>query len=161
MSRVVKTTLLYFLASLVVVLHLLGYAQPGLIVGSHLVNRVAIPLLFAAAILLQRTIKVPASVWKNDPVIKWGSLVLAVLSAVEVLLYAALMFNVLARFDHKYLAMDSNPAFRMLESRLGHLIAFSILGILLWPAIVIGLREEKSGENGPDGNSHFVKGKAT
>jgi hypothetical protein len=159
--RVIRATLFYLLGGIVVVLHLLGYAQPGLIVGSRLVNWVAIPVLFAAAFLLQRRIRVPASVWKKDPVIKRGSLVLAVLTAIEVLLYSALMFNVLARFDPKYLAVDSNPAFRMLEPQLGDLMVFSVLGILLWPAIVTGLRDGESKKDGPGENSHSERGTAT
>ena len=146
MSPVIKATLLCLLGSIVVVLHILGYAQPGLIVDSRLVNWVALPLLVAAMFLLPRTIKVPADAWKKDLVIKWGTLVLVVLGVVEVSLYAALMFNLLARFDPKYLAVDSNPAFRMLEPRLGQLLAFSVLGCALWPLIVTGLREVRNRE---------------
>jgi hypothetical protein len=143
-SPVIRATLLYLLGSIVVVLHILGYAQPGLIVSSRLVNWVAIPLLLGAMFLLPRTIKVPPDAWKKDPVIKWGSLGLALLAAVEALLYAALMFNILARFDPKYLAVDSNPAFSMLETRLGHLMVFSVLGSGLWPLIVTGLRDVRN-----------------
>ena len=152
MSPVIRATLLYLLGSIIVVLHILGYAQPGLIVDSRLVNWVVIPLLLAAVFLLPRTIRVPPDAWKKGPVIKWGSLILALLGAVEVLLYAALMFNVLGRFDPKYLAVDSNPTFRMLEARLGHLTAFSVLGSLLWPLIVTGLREVRNrGKTGQAG----------
>jgi hypothetical protein len=127
-----------------VVLHILGYAQPGLIVDSRLVNWVAIPLLLAAALLLPRKIRVPRDAWKKDPAIRWGSLVFIVLIVVETLLYSALMFNVLARFDPEYIAVDSNTAFRMLESQLGHLLVFSIFGAMLYPVIVIGLRDVRN-----------------
>ena len=143
MSRAIRATGLYLVGSSVVVLHILGYARPDLIVGSHLVNLIAIPLLLAAMLLLPRTIKVPADAWKKDPLIKWGTLILTTLLMVETLLYVSLMFNVLARFDPKYLAIHSNPIFHMMEPRLGHLMVFSMFGAALWPLIVTGLRDEK------------------
>ena len=59
--------------------------------------------------LLPRTIKALRMAGRRTRVIKWGSLGLVTLAAVEALLYAALMFNILARFDPKYLAVESNP----------------------------------------------------
>jgi hypothetical protein len=137
----IKGVLLLLLGGLVVGLHLMEYAKPELMVGSRLVNWVAIPLLLGAALLLQRTTKFPADV-RTDSTIKWGSLVFVIVTMVDVLLYGALMFNVLARFDSKYLASDFNSTFQAVQSRLGQSILLGIAGILLWPCIVTGVRDE-------------------
>ncbi|MEQ1948338.1 MAG: hypothetical protein ABL995_14195 [Bryobacteraceae bacterium] len=139
-STNLRRGVLLVLGATIVFLHILGYLQPNLIVGSRLVNRVAIPVLLVAALLLPRSIAVPADAWKTDPTVKWVTLVFMALGTVEVLLYAALMFNVLARFGPDYVPIDSNPTFQMLESRLGHLLVFSILGMMLSPVIVVGIR---------------------
>ena len=134
--------LLYFLGSIVIVLHILGYAQPQWIIGSRVVNRIAIPSLLAAAMFLSSKTKIPVDIWKKDRPVKLGGYCLVSLLAIETLLYAALMFNVFAGLDPKYVAEESNPTFQALESRLAHLMVFSVLGCLLWTPIVVGLREQ-------------------
>jgi len=142
MPPVLRTALLHLLASSIVILHVLGYLAPELVIGSHFINVIAIPSLVTAGILLPKLVRIPGDAWKQDRFIKWGCSLFVVLALMEVLVYVALMLNVLAKLDSKYLAEDSNPIFRMSEAKFGHLILFSLLGGMLWTPIVVGLRRK-------------------
>jgi hypothetical protein len=140
-----KILLLILLGFSIVVLHLVTIAQPTLIVDSRLISRIVIPLLVFAMLVLPRKMKISQATWKRDPAYKWVSGVFLVSMALEGLLYAGLMFNLLAKFRPELIALDSNATFRMFESQVGYLIAFSILGAMLFPVILCGLRQEISG----------------
>ncbi len=138
----VKISLLIFLGFSIVGLHFMTVAQPTLIVGSHLINRVVIPLLLIAVFVLPKKLKISQEVWKRDPSYHLVSGLFIFLMVVEGLLYAGLMFNLLAKFRPELIALDSNATFRMLESQLGHLMAFTVLEAALFPVIICGLRHE-------------------
>ena len=96
MPPVLRTALLHLLASSIVILHVLGYLAPELVIGSHFINVIAIPSLVTAGILLPKLVRIPGDAWKQDRFIKWGCSLFVVLALMEVLVYVALMLNVLA-----------------------------------------------------------------
>ena len=145
--RVITVTLLALLGFSIIALHVLAIVQPTLIVGSHFVNLVAMPLLFIAMLVLPRKMKFSLEVWQSDLAYKWVTGISIALVVVETLQFAALMFNLLGRFHREWIAVDSNPTFRTLDSQLGHLMVFTVLAAGLFPTILIELRREICGNN--------------
>lgn len=92
----------------IVVLYLVTVARPITIVGSRLINRIVIPFLLTAMFVLPKKMKISQASWKRDPAYKWVSGIFIVLMALEGLLYAGLMFNLLAKFQPELIAVESN-----------------------------------------------------
>lgn len=137
--------MLIFLGFIIVGLHFMTVAQPTLIVGSHLIARVVIPLLLVAMFVLPKTMKISQAVWKRDPSYRLVNWLFVFLLVAEGLLYVGLMFNLLDKFLLPFIALDSNATFRTLQSQLGYLVLFSVSGAALSPVIICGLRRELSG----------------
>src|SRR6476646_4772640 len=121
----VKISLLIFLGFGIVGLHFMTVAQPTLIVESHLINRVVIPLLLIAVFVLPKKLKISQEVWKRDPSYRLVNWLFVSLLVAESLLYVGLMFNLLDKFLLPFIALDSNATFRTLQSQVGYLVLFS------------------------------------
>lgn len=125
-----------------IVMHMVGYLQPKFFVESRVITWIIESLLFIATLLGMRMVRAAGGASSGGRAIGIGTWCLGTLAVFEASIVSALLVGRGGAVRHLYelLAIDSSTRLEAERSRFGLLMVFSLMAMLTWPAIVMGMR---------------------
>jgi hypothetical protein len=130
-----------FLTVALCALHLIGYVEPEMFVESRAIRGFFLPIFLLALLAVPKRLLMSST--SEDWVGERARHIFLLLAIVEVSFFVALVFPGLEEHIHvsKFLELTSHSTVAMQSSRFEYLVAFSMLGSVLSPWLVEGLRK--------------------